>query len=191
MRSQTVAARSFLAEIHLEELIRRIAAGNEGAMTELHRVTRCRVYSFVRQFVANPWNAEEVVQDVYRHIWGHASDYSRSRGELGSWLYVIARSRAMDNLRKHRKAPFTVALADVLYRSTACDPESDYRQKWRHHAVHRAVAELPGAQQELIRLAFFEGRSHTEVAKHTQLPLGTVKTRIRTALIAMRHVLTT
>lgn len=178
-----------LTDDEIQGLLLRVAQRDESALEALHRATSRQVQSCVRCFESNEWNVEEILQDVYKHIWMNAATYAPIRGTPGSWIYMIARSRSVDNLRRGWKAKLTLDLADCYFPVATGDLDGAHMQKWRCRVVQRMLAGLPEAQNSMIQMSFFEGLSHREIAEQTGLPLGTIKSRIRTAISAMRQVL--
>jgi RNA polymerase sigma-70 factor (ECF subfamily) len=140
------------------------------------------VYGVALRVLANTTAAEDVVQEVFLQLWRHPQAFNADRGRLAPWLAVIARNRAIDHLRK-RPAEDDI---DELPISTGVDMESDSAQKLAIEKVRGVLAQLPPGQRKALEMAFFEGMTHTQIAGKTGEPLGTVKTRIRTGLLALR-----
>ena len=175
------------AEETLFPLVDRIAAGDEVALEELCRGTRMSLLRAIRMVVYNASDAEEVLQDVYRQVWLTAAQYCTGRGGVWCWLTLIARSRALDRLRRTRRRQLEVPMEEwPAYQST---PEWQYLDSWWRGRLRRQVVGLPESQRELVELAFYEGYSHSEIASRQGLPIGTVKTRIRSALGKMKESL--
>ena len=176
----------------LAGLLSRIAQCDEDAMTELYEWTRPFLSNYIRRIVRDIWTAEEVLQDVYRQVWTSASRFQPERGKGTAWLYLIARSRALDSLRKRSTDHSQPMLDGEEQRIPALGREEErYLNVSEYAKVRQTVFGLPESQRHMIRLAFFEGYSHSEIADETGLPLGTVKTRIRTGLHRMREILST
>ena len=133
--------------------------------------------------------AEEVVQDVFWQLWKGRVRYDARRGRLRTWLFSIARNRALDRLRRRRPAESDdpdVALAKV---AAPDDPELDARSRERYGRVQAALGSLGSAQRKAIELAFYGGLSHSEIASQTGEPLGTVKSRIKRGMARLRVAL--
>lgn len=156
-------------------------------MDEFYRHSSPRLLSFILRIVRDRYNAEEVLQDVYRQIWLHAGSWRADRGSSSAWIYTIARSRAFDNLRRNRRNASMIVLRDYCVISRLGNPEEEQHRKWLNSRMTLAMKNLPDAQREIIDLAFYEGYSHSEIAWETGLPLGTIKSRIRSALMRIRE----
>jgi RNA polymerase sigma-70 factor (ECF subfamily) len=163
-------------------LIARMRAGDQSAMADLYDRYSGVVYGVALRVLANTTAAEDVVQEIFLQLWRNPQAFNAERGRLAPWLAVIARNRAIDHLRK-RPAEDDI---DELPISTGVDLESDSAQKLAIDKVRGVLAQLPADQRKALEMAFFEGMTHTEIAGKTGEPLGTIKTRIRTGLLALR-----
>lgn len=170
-------------------LLVRIARNDAMAMEELYCESAGKLRGFILRMVRHPQDAEEVLQDVFRQIWTSAADWNDGRGNSGAWIYTIARTRALDHLRRVRRRGSVEEMADFPLISKISNPESSCRLTSLSAVLTTALMSLPESQRELIDRAFYEGSSHAEIASETGLPVGTVKTRIRTGLIRMRQAL--
>ena len=140
------------------------------------------VYAVALRVLSDGSAAEDILQDVFMQLWRNPQAFNASRGSLATWLAVIARNRAIDQLRKKRpevEAAETVILVDPELESAA--DRSRAIEK-----VRAVLAGMPGEQRAALEMAFFEGLTHVEIARKTGQPLGTVKTRIRSGLLAVR-----
>ncbi|MFO1326658.1 MAG: sigma-70 family RNA polymerase sigma factor [Rubrivivax sp.] len=165
---------------------------DERALSALYDATVSRVYGIVRCVVRNAALAEEVVEDTFFQVWRQAVRYDPSRGRALTWLLGMARSRAIDALR--RESRFQAESLDdenaPERADTASPPGDELLELARCHAdLHRALMQLQAQPRQLVALAFFRGLSHEEIATQTALPLGTVKSQIRRALITLRQML--
>ena len=134
-------------------------------------------------------DAEEVVCDVYTHAWLRAKSFDASRGSVMAWLAVMTRNLAIDRLRQ-RRATVTINDDTSLQRNVAgTGPEQIVAQFQARHAVHRALRSLSPQRRQLVDLAFFQGLTHQEIAAAVGLPLGTVKSHIRRALVTLHNEL--
>ena len=164
------------------EIIARIYSGDEGAMALLYDRYSNVVYAVALRVLSDNSAAEDILQDVFMQLWRNPQAFNASRGSLATWLAVIARNRAIDQLRKKR--PEVEAAETVI----SVDPELESAAD-RSQAIEKVRAVLcgmPEEQRAALEMAFFEGLTHVEIAGKTGQPLGTVKTRIRSGLLAVR-----
>jgi len=166
-------------------LISRIRAGEEDALATLHDRYAQVVYSVALRVLGDTTQAEDVLQEIFLQLWRNPETFDSNRGSLGAWLAVIARHRAIDQLRRRR--PET-DIEDVVV-SVDSNLEQMADRNMTVARVRSAVEQLPPEQRKPLELAFFQGLTHTEIAARTGEPLGTVKTRIRAALLSLRKVL--
>jgi RNA polymerase sigma factor (sigma-70 family) len=164
---------------------------DERALTALYDATFSRVFGLVQRIVRNTATAEEVVEDTYFQVWRQAPRFDASRGKALSWLLAIARSRAIDALRRDARTRHESLDDDWEPEAASPTPPADeLLDLARHHSdLHQALMLLGSQPRQLVSLAFFRGLSHEEIAQQTQLPLGTVKSQIRRALLALREIL--
>lgn len=169
------------------ELLERMAARDDSAVGVFYDRHARLVFGLILRILRNRAEAEEVLQEVFVQAWTKVDTYDASLGAPVAWLVRIARNRAIDRLRSNQVRERTAeAMAPDLgdERSEAYWPRSE-----EQIAVVRALATLPVEQRELIEHAYFEGLTHVELAKRFSLPLGTVKTRVRSGLAALRREL--
>jgi len=152
-------------------------------MAELYDRYSPLVYSVALRVLTDTGAAEDVLQEVFMQLWRHPASFDARRGNLGPWLAVIARHRAIDVLRKRR--PQT-DLEDVVVAIDA-DLEGKAERARAAEKVRASLHTMPDHQRKALEMAFFEGMSHSEIAAKTGEPLGTIKTRIRSALILLRR----
>ena len=180
-------------------LVRRLKARDEGALAELYDALAPWVLGLGTRILQDDGEAEEVLSDVFGQVWSRIHQHDPSRGPLVTWVLSIARNRALDSLRRRRrwwrKAErwgAAVRLEDDGAVPTP-DPAEAAVPGWPvHQEVHAALAALPVDQRRVVLLAYFEGLTHSEIARRTGQPLGTVKTRLRIAhsklAEALKHV---
>jgi len=168
-----------------ESLLTRAKGGDQLAMTELFDRYSRLVYSVALRVLNDPGQAEDVMQEIFFQVWRNPDSFVSGRGSLGAWLAVMARNRAIDALRRRRP---TDPVDDVVLVAKG-DLASDVEQNRMMEKVRGVLKDLPDGQQQLVEMAFFEGLTHSEIATRTGDPLGTVKTRIRSALTTLRKAI--
>jgi RNA polymerase sigma-70 factor (ECF subfamily) len=166
-----------------------MARGEHGALAELYDRHGRLVYSLALRVLRDQGDAEDVVQDVFSQAWRQASRYESSRGPVVAWLMNLARSRAIDRLRSRRARPETGADDAEVARMPDLAPPIDDQLALSDQAerIRAAVEQLSLLQRVAIELAFYEGLTHVEIAERLELPLGTVKTRIRQGLSKLKE----
>jgi RNA polymerase sigma-70 factor, ECF subfamily len=163
-------------------LVSAIRSGDGSALASLYDRYSSVVYSVSLRVLGDTGAAEDVLQDVFMQLWRNPSAFDSSRGNLGPWLAVIARNRSIDALR--RRHPET-DIEDVTV-SVEPDMAGDAERSRAMEKVRGALGAMPPAQRNVLEMAYFEGLTHTEIAAKTGEPLGTIKTRIRSGLLALR-----
>ena len=175
------------------QLLQRIVDKDRDALDILYGRYATPVYSLALHMLKQPPLAEEVTQDVFLNIWLKAVSFNAERGQPRSWIMSVAHHRVIDVVRSRRR---TTTMTDpegyeTLERipSGGASVESQVQQNLDRERIMRALATLPEAQREVILLAYFEGFSQSEMAERLELPLGTIKTRVRLAMQKLRAVL--
>lgn len=168
-------------------LVSAVRSGNEQAMGQLYDLYSSLVYSVALRILGDTGAAEDILQEVFMQLWRSPEAFDSSRGSLPAWLSVIARNRAIDSLRRRRPE---AGWSDVII---SIDPQfaADADRRRAIEKVRDALKGMPAAQRSALEMAFFEGLTHSEIAAKIGDPLGTVKTRIRAGLLALRQALTT
>lgn len=168
-----------------------IVGHDERALSALYDATLSRVYGFVFKVVRRPELAEEVVEDTYFQVWRQAARFDPARGRAFTWLLGMARSRAIDALRREARFRHDDLDADQAPELEEPGPApDDLLAVARSHAeLHRALMLLDAHPRQLVAMAFLKGLSHEEIASRTSLPLGTVKSQIRRALQTLRQAI--
>jgi RNA polymerase sigma-70 factor (ECF subfamily) len=167
------------------QLIVRIAGGDRDAFEELHGRYSRAVLGLALRRLGDRGRAEDASQDAFLAIWRSARTYDPSRGRGAAWLYAVARNAITDGLRR---MPEPVAeLEDGPGREP--DPSDEAEASWTAWRVHRALEELPDHERPVIELAYWRGLSQSEIAESLEIPLGTVKTRTRSALARLADAL--
>jgi RNA polymerase sigma-70 factor (ECF subfamily) len=167
------------------QLLKRIAGGDRPAFEALyHRYART-VFGLALRRLGDRDRAEEAVQETFAAVWRSARSYRPDRGPGAPWLYAIARNAIVDRFRG-RGEP----VADVPdAASPDAGPDETAEAEWVAWRVHRALEDLPPTERQVLELAYWSGLSQSEVASFLDIPLGTVKTRTRTALSRLSGVL--
>lgn len=168
-----------------ELLLNRVQGGDQKAMAEIFGRYGSTVYSVALRVLRDSGQAEDVMQEIFFQLWKSPYAFARERGSLGAWLAVITRHRAIDSLRRRKPTSSTDDV--VLFSST--NLASEVERNTMMEKVRGVMNDLPSEQRKSVELAFFEGLSHSEIAAQTGDPLGTVKTRIRLALISLRKAI--
>ena len=171
------------------ETLERMARGEHDALAELYDRHGRLIYSLALRIVRDQGDAEDIVQEVFSQAWRQAGRYDAGRGQVVGWLVTMARSRAIDRVRGRRVRP------DAMFDETAAldlpdsAPSADDQLAWSGRAteIRSAFEGLPLLQRVAIELAFYEGLTHSEIAERLEVPLGTVKTRIRQGLLKMKE----
>ena len=163
-------------------LLARVQAGEQAAMASLYDRYSRLVYSVALRVLRDAASAEDVMQDVLMQVWRTPSTFTSTRGSFGGWLAVIARNRAIDLLRRRRPTDSVDEIALASSFNLADEAECAVLMERARLGMHQ----LPREQSKMLQMAFFDGLTHTEIAELTGDPLGTVKTRIRSALLSLR-----
>lgn len=168
-------------------LMERIAQRDQTALAALYDRYAGMLSSVLNRILRDTQAAEEILQDIFFQLWRNPSRFDAARGSLPGWLMVIARNRAISRLRRHNPAAggelFEAAAVSTVNIETAA------AQQQLIGRVKGALENLPAEQRAAIELAYFEGMSHSEIAQRTGDPLGTVKTRLRSAVESLKRTL--
>jgi RNA polymerase sigma-70 factor, ECF subfamily len=166
-------------------LIERIAEGDRGAFDELYRRYGRAVLGLALRRLGDRGRAEDATQEAFVAIWRSARTFDAGRGSGAPWLYAVARNAISDGLR--RTPPPVSELEDGP--GNEPDPSDEAEASWTAWRVHRALEVLPEHERPVIELAYWRGLSQSEIATRLQIPLGTVKTRTRSALARLADAL--
>lgn len=167
---------------------------DQQAMAALYDRYSRPVYSLAFHMLRDPRGAEDVVQDVFLGFWQRPFTYIEARGPFGPWILRVTRNRSIDVIRKRsrERTPGSEEAA-ALFEERIVDPEPEPgEQVWTQavaHQVRAAMQQLNDAQRQVIELAYFAGMTQSEMADHLGIPLGTIKTRVRTALHRLSDIM--
>ena len=175
------------AIIEEARLLAQAGAGDRAALRQLYARYSAPLFSLAVRLVGDHGEAEEVLQDTFVKIWRSAAAYDVSKGRPFTWMMNIARNTAIDMLRSAsvRHAGSIRSIDDHVYQAG----HDDVREQMENADVRRVVVDLKPEHHELIDLAYYQGFSQQEIADRTGLPLGTVKSRTRSALLELRTLL--
>ncbi len=171
-----------------DELIGRLAKGDQAALQSIYERYNSLLYSVAHRITGESGGAEEVLQDTFFQLWTSADRFDPTRGSLIGWLLTIVRHRAISRGRKKGGRFYSEPLCDTVNGSGGVGPNI-LEQQIARELLSIAFAELSKAQHEAIMLAYFDGMTCEEIAVCTQVPLGTIKSRLRSALKTMRLAL--
>ncbi len=171
----------------VEPLLPRIAAGDERAVRDC--VTRYGplVWSLARRWSPEGLDAEDAVQEIFIDLWRTAARYDVSRTSEAGWVAMIARRRLIDRARRRERLPMLETIPDDF--DVASDSERDLDREWRAEQARAILRELPASQRRMLELSLVHGKTHDEIARETETPLGTVKSHIRRGLQRARDLL--
>jgi RNA polymerase sigma-70 factor, ECF subfamily len=167
------------------DLIARVGEGDAGAFEQLYRRYSRPVFALALRRLGDRGRAEDAVQETFASIWRSAKSYRSERGPGAPWLYAVARNAIVD--RRRALGPTPAEPTDEP--SSDAGPDERAESSWTAWRVHRALAELPEQERKLIELAYWGGLSQSEIADFVGIPLGTVKTRTRSALSRLADAL--
>ncbi len=168
-------------------LIERVIAGDESALAALYDRYSRMLHSMLVRILRDTQAAEEILQDIFFQLWNNAAKFDSARGSLPGWLLVSARNRAISRLR--RRIPSEGEELEENAIALPFNLESDLAQQQLLGKVRSALETLPEGQRQAVELAYFEGMTHNEIAERTGEPLGTVKTRLRSAVETLKKKL--
>jgi RNA polymerase sigma-70 factor (ECF subfamily) len=170
-------------------LLGRIVARDERAFEELHRRYAGPLYSLAVQVSGSDRSAQDIVQEVFATVWRDAARFDPERGAASSWLYSMARHKAIDHVRREVLVRRRTVEVDLELEHAPDDVHDAAWRNLRRDRVRAAMSELTALQRDAVELAFFAGLTHVEVAERLGVPLGTAKTRIRSGLLRLRDLL--
>lgn len=175
------------AEEHARALQAVARQGDRQAFARLFRFFAPRVKGYLMRLGADDAAAEDLMQDVMLTVWRRAPTYDPALAGVSTWVFTIARNRRIDTLRRVRQPPVD-ANEPALVPSAPPSPDSAVAILQWEVRLAAAIATLPAEQAQMLKLAYFDDRSHSDIAEALKLPLGTVKSRLRLAIRRLRSV---
>lgn len=178
-------------DVRLQDWIARIVNQDQDAFAALYRETLARVYSLTLRITGDSAMAEEATEDTFWQIWRQAPRFDQTRGKPMAWIFIIARTRALD-LRRSRGGDDRdqdFEMPDWPNAGHEASPLNSVVSQQNRFLLQQALAELTPAQRQLLALAFYRGLSHDEISRTTALPLGTVKATLRRTLLKLRELM--
>lgn len=173
-----------------EQLMERIQQGDEDALASLHRRHEGLLRTVISRMIFDSHDVDELVQECLLEVWRHAANYEVGKGRALGWIVTLIRRRSIDRIR--RKMAYGRA-QERLREEVAGDHDAAYAradqevaENDRAEAISRLIAKLPEPQQQAIQLAFYRGMTQRQIAAHTGIPLGTIKTRLELAMRKLR-----
>ena len=179
-----------LSDLSDQILLGQIMQNNGDALAELYDRHAQTVFNLIVCIVRDEAVADELLQETFWQVWQKADQF-RGEGEVAAWLFRVARNKSLDELRRRTSRPLAESdsLAEELSLATAHDVEKSAEQSWQAQRVHQALSQIPDEQRHCLDLAYFRGLSHRQIAEQMDLPMGTVKTRIRLAMQKLEQFL--
>jgi len=174
-----------LATSSSSDLLAQVGGRDIEAFEELHRRFSRPIFGLALRRLGDRGRAEDTVQEIFTRVWQHAGTYRPERGPGSAWIYGIARHAIVDQLSRRRTT--VPDLPEI--ESLEPGPHDQTESGWTRWRLDLALASLPARQRELIELAYWSGLTQPEIAERLGLPLGTVKTRTRRALLRLAELL--
>jgi RNA polymerase sigma-70 factor (ECF subfamily) len=171
------------------ELAARLQRGDAASIESLYDRYGRLAYSLAYRVLNDAASAEEIVQEAFLALWRNASSFDASRGTLRAWLLAIVRNRAIDRIRGNRGQQSTASIEHMGRMAEVPDAWETVSIELERKQVREAVAALPDEQRRTLELAYFGGLTHNEIARQMDVPLGTVKGRMRIGLEKVRSFL--
>lgn len=176
------------------ELMKRIKAKDADALEELYDLYNRLLFGMIISIVKKREEAEDVLQEVFVKIWEKAYTFKESRGNAYSWIVTLTRNKAIDRIRSkgyktQKKASHLVDEPDFTLEGDHYDPLETTIFSDRAELVQNALGEIPESQSEVLKIAYYRGMTQSEISDHLEIPLGTVKTRMRQGMIKLKDIL--
>ena len=174
-------------ETHVDAVLAIARHGDRAAFARLFEFFAPRVKAYLMRLGADDGAAEDLMQDVMLTVWRRAPTYDPALAGVSTWIFTIARNRRIDALRRGRRPPMDMLEPELRPEAPAAPDSTVAAQQWERR-IAAAIATLPPEQSQMLRLAYFEDRSHSDIAEALKLPLGTVKSRLRLAIGRLRSI---
>jgi len=173
-----------------EDLLERVATGDQAAFSELYDQIAPRVLGLIRRLLKDHAQSEEVTQEVFLEIWQNATRFDSKKGGASTWIMTMAHRRAVDRIRASQSSRDRDSKVGIRDYNPAYDSVAESVEiTVEHERVEKALARLTELQRQAVTLAYYGGYSHSEVAALLSVPIGTVKTRLRDGMIRLRDEL--
>ncbi len=187
--TQKIASEVAMPEGNFGALLQKVGASQDrDAFAAVFRYYAPRVKSYMLKNGLQESAAEEVVQNTFVTVWEKAAGYKPEKAAASTWIFTIARNKRIDALRKDRNLEINSDAPEIA--NATYEAEDDYTSAKEVEKLNSAIETLPPEQAELLRMAFFEDKSHSAISAETKLPLGTVKSRLRLAMDKLRGLMT-
>ncbi len=158
-------------------------------MKTLYKQTVNLVYGMAYRVISNTHEAEEVALEVFMQVWKNASSYNEDLSEPLTWLLMITKRRAIDRKRTMAKKMITEEILDESLAGTDDSAEHSYIAGQKREIVRNALGRLNPKQRRIIELSYYQQMSHSEIAEHVDMPIGSVKSTIRVAMVKLRNII--
>ncbi len=176
-------------------LLERISKGDEAALAQLYDLYSAILFGLIRTIVNNREIAEDLLQEIFLLIWDHAGSFDASKGSVYTWVITLARNKSIDKIRsksyrmqqQHVSGEYSAPFATLV-----SNEKSPHEMMWldeKAEILKNALNNIPAKQREMIEIAYFEGFSQSKIAETYNIPLGTVKTRMRQGLDKLQALL--
>lgn len=178
------------------QLVEAIARGDQQALSQLYDTYTRLLYSLIIKIVKNQEVAEDILQEVFVQVWDKASKFDGNKGTVYTWLTTMSRNKSIDHLRSktHKNSSKNVSDPEEyvfpLMESVEATPLDATIQNDQRNRINQALGQIPAEQKEIIEIAYFQGYTQSEIAAELDLPLGTVKTRMRQGMIKLKEIIT-
>lgn len=182
-----VSERSFA---NPQDLLERVAEGDQQAFSELYDQLSPRVFGLVKRLVRDQAQSEEVTQEIFLEIWQTATRFDPNKGAATTWILTMTHRRAVDRIRSSQSSRDRDIRIGIRDHNPDYDHVSETIEvRLEHERVQKAMLRLTELQRQAVSLAYYGGYSHSEVAEMLSVPIGTVKTRLRDGMIRLRDEL--